>query len=621
MPLRIEDYALIGDCEAAALVGRDGSIDWLCWPDFSSPACFAALLGTPEHGRWRLAPRGEAVVSRRYRPDTLVLETGFETADGAVTLVDFMPIGEGAPDLVRIVVGRRGAVAMAMELVLRFDYGAAVPWVTRLEDGRLCAVAGPDMVVLDTPVATRGEGLTTVAAFTVRAGERVPFVLAHGRSHLPAPRGPDADAAAARTERFWREWIGRCRAQSEWSEPVRRSLITLKALTYAPTGGIVAAPTTSLPERIGGERNWDYRFCWLRDATLTLLALMDAGYYDEAKAWREWLLRAVAGSPAQIQIMYGIGGERRLPEAELAWLPGYAASAPVRIGNAAATQLQLDVYGEVLDALHQGRKGGVAEHGPAWALQRALVEHLETIWQRPDEGIWEVRGPPRHFTHSKVMCWVALDRAVKGIERFGRTGPLERWRALRARIHDDVCGRGYDARRGAFVQCYGGTALDAAALLMPITGFLPADDPRVLGTVRAIERELVDGGLVYRYRTDAVDDGLPPGEGAFLACSFWLADNYALQGRKREARALFERLVGLANDVGLLAEEYDPLTDRQLGNFPQAFSHVALVNTAFNLGEPVKPAEERGERGMPPAADRDSAARVGTREIRAERSR
>ena len=602
MPRRIEDYAVIGDCEAAALVGRDGSIDWLCWPHFASPACFAALLGTPEHGRWRLAPKERATPTRRYRGDTLILETDFESAEGAVTLVDFMPIGEGAAGLVRIVIGRRGTVRMAMELILRFDYGIAVPWVSRLDDGRLCAIAGPDMAVLETPVTTRGEGLTTVAEFEVRAGERVPFVLAHGRSHLSAPRGPDPEAALARTEGFWRDWIGHCRASGEWSEPVRRSLITLKALTYAPTGGIVAAPTTSLPERLGGERNWDYRHCWLRDATLTLLALMSAGYYDEARAWREWLLRAVAGSPGQLQIMYGLAGERRLAEAELPWLPGYAHSAPVRIGNAACDQLQLDVYGEVMDALHQARKGGLDAYGPAWALQRALVEHLEHAWQRPDQGIWEVRGPPQHFTYSKVMCWVALDRAVRAIDAFGLAGPLERWKRLRERIHDEVCRRGYDRSKGAFVQRYGATALDASLLLLPITGFLPPDDPRMLGTVHAIERELVRGGLVYRYRAEAADDGLPPGEGAFLACSFWLADNYALQGRRAEARALFERLLGLANDVGLLAEEYDPGAGRQLGNFPQAFSHVALVNTAFNLGEAIKPAEERGERGIPAAA-------------------
>jgi GH15 family glucan-1,4-alpha-glucosidase len=613
MAQRIEDYALIGDCESAALVGRDGSIDWLCWPDFASPACFAALLGGPEHGRWRIAPARRAASRRRYRRDTLILETDFESDEGAVTLVDFMPVGEGGPDLVRIVIGRRGAVAMAMELVLRFDYGTSVPWVSRLDDGRLRAIAGPEMVVLETPVDMRGEGLTTVAEFVVHAGEAVPFVLAHGPSHLPPPRAPVAHAAAERTEGFWREWIGQCSATGRWTTPVRRSLITLKALTYAPTGGIVAAPTTSLPERLGGARNWDYRFCWLRDATLTLLALMDAGYFEEARAWREWLVRAVAGAPDQLQIMYGIAGERRLPELALDWLPGYAGSAPVRIGNAAARQLQLDVFGEVLDALHQACIGGLDAHAPAWALQRALVEHLETVWKHPDKGIWEMRGRARQFTHSKVMCRVALDRAVKGVERFGQPGPLERWKRLRARIHDDVCRQGYDPAQGAFVQRYGSPALDAAALLMPITGFLPADDPRIRGTVRAIERELMHDGLVYRYRTEATDDGLPPGEGAFLACSFWLADNYALQGRRRAACALFERLLDLANDVGLLAEQYDPAAGRQLGNFPQAFSHVALVNTAFNLGERVKPAEERGERDMQATAEDVPAAARGRR--------
>jgi GH15 family glucan-1,4-alpha-glucosidase len=595
MTLRIEDYALIGDCQAAALVGRNGSIDWLCWPSFDSPACFAALLGKPEHGRWQIAPAGKSTVQRRYRPDTLVLETEFETVEGAVTVVDFMPVGEWDSDLVRLLIGRRGRVKMKMELVLRFDYGSFVPWVSRLKDGRLRAIAGPDMVLLDTPVECHGEGLTTVAEFDVREGEQVPFVLMRCRSHLEPPQSLDAHAALEQTETFWKNWIGRCAPLSEWSEPVRRSLITLKALTYAPTGGIVAAPTTSLPEKLGGERNWDYRFCWLRDATLTLLAFMDAGFYEEAAAWREWLLRAVAGSPAQMQIMYGIGGERRLPELELPWLPGYASSVPVRIGNAAAGQLQLDIYGETMDALHQGRKGGLETHEPAWGVQRALMQHVEKVWQEPDEGIWEVRGPRRHFTYSKVMCWVALDRAVKAVEQFGVDGPLDHWKELRARIHEDVCRHGYDARKDAFTQSYGSPELDASLLLIPHTGFLPADDPRMLGTVRAIERELMEGGLVYRYRTERADDGMPAGEGAFLACSFWLADNYLLQGREREARELFERLLALANDVGLLAEEYDPPAKRQLGNFPQAFSHVALVNTAFNLAERTKPAAERRE--------------------------
>jgi len=593
MTLRIEDYALIGDCQAAALVGNNGSIDWLCWPSFDSPACFAALLGKPEHGRWRISPAGESKVRRRYRPDTLILETDFESEGGAVTLVDFMPVGEWDSDLVRIVIGRRGRVKMAMQLVLRFDYGSFVPWVSRLDDGRLRAIAGPDMVILDSAVETHGENLTTVAEFEVREGQSMPFVLMHARSHLEPPQRLEPHSALERTEEFWKEWAARCKVSGPWCDAVRRSLITLKALTYGPTGGIVAAPTTSLPEKLGGERNWDYRYCWLRDATLTLLAFMDAGYYEEAKAWREWLVRAVAGSPQQMQIMYGIGGERRLPELQLAWLPGYEASLPVRIGNAAASQVQHDVYGEMMDALYQGRKGGLDTHEPAWGVQRALMQHLEKVWQEPDEGIWEVRGAARHFTYSKLMCWVALDRAVKSVQQFGLEGPLEHWKALRARIHEDVCLRGYDSNKEAFVQSYGSQELDASLLLIPITGFLPADDPRMLGTVRAIERELMEGGLVHRYRTERAADGLPPGEGAFLACSFWLADNYLLQGREREARELFERLLALANDVGLLAEEYDPRAKRQLGNFPQAFSHVALVNTAFNLSERLKPAEER----------------------------
>jgi GH15 family glucan-1,4-alpha-glucosidase len=595
MTLRIEDYAMVGDCQSAALVGKNGSIDWLCWPRFESPACFAALLGERSHGHWQIAPAApEPRVRRRYLPDTLVLETEFQTGDGVAALVDFMPAGEWDSDVLRIVVGRRGRVKMKMELVLRFDYGSSVPWVSRLDDGRLRAIAGPDMVILDSPVRTRGENLTTLAEFEIGEGERLPFVLMHSASHLEPPQPIDAEAALADTEAFWRRWARRCSAAGPWREPVIRSLIILKALTYAPTGGIIAAPTTSLPEKLGGERNWDYRYCWLRDATLTLLALMDAGYYEEAEAWREWLVRAVAGSPEQMQIMYGIGGERRLPELELPWLPGYEASAPVRIGNAAAMQLQLDVYGEVMDALHQGRKGGLEMHVPAWDLQRALIEQVEKAWRRPDEGIWEMRGPPRHFTHSKLMCWVALDRAIKAVERFGHKGPLERWKKLRARIHEDVCRRGFNKEKGAFVQSYGSTELDASLLLLPTTGFLPVDDRRVLGTVRAVERELMEDGLVHRYRSEHAGDGLPPGEGCFVACSFWLADNYVLQGRLDDARALFERLLGLANDVGLLAEEYDPRGRRQLGNFPQAFSHIALVNTAFNLGEKLKPVQERG---------------------------
>jgi GH15 family glucan-1,4-alpha-glucosidase len=593
--LRIEDYALIGDCQAAALVGRDGSIDWLCWPRFDSPACFAGLLGGRDYGHWSISPKGDFKAHRRYRPDTLVLETDFETAEGAVTLVDFMPAGEWDSDVARIVIGRRGRVRMSTELVLRFDYGSYVPWVSRLPDGRLRAIAGPDMVVLDSPVRTHGEEFMTVADFEVGEGDRMPFVLMHSASHLEPPQTIDAEKALVETEAFWKRWAGRCQVRGEWAEAVRRSLITLKALTYAPTGGIIAAATTSLPEKLGGTRNWDYRFCWLRDATLTLLAFMDAGYYEEAEAWREWLVRAVAGSPEQMQIMYGLGGERRLVELELDWLPGYEGSTPVRIGNAAWSQLQLDVYGEVMDALHQGRKGGLKPNDASWGVERALLRHLETVWDRPDEGIWEMRGPPRHFTFSKVMCWVAFDRAIKAVERFDHQGPVEHWKAIRARIYDEVCRRGYDAGKNAFVQSYGSKELDASLLLLPITGIVSATDPRMLGTVRAIEEELMEGGLVHRYRTHKAEDGLPPGEGAFLACSFWLADNYVLQGRGREARELFERLVGLANDVGLLAEEYDPADRRQLGNFPQAFSHIALINTAFNLSEALKPAEERSK--------------------------
>jgi GH15 family glucan-1,4-alpha-glucosidase len=594
--LNIEDYALIGDCESAALVGRDGSIDWLCWPRFDSPACFAALLGGADHGRWKIAPAADFTVRRRYRPDTLILETEFETDDGAVALVDFMPVRGSQSDLLRTVVGRRGRVAMDMELILRFDYGASVPWVTRLRDGTgLRAVSGPDKAVLCTPVPLDNRDMKTRARFDVEAGQTLPFILTHSPSHLEAPQPVDPGRALHETERFWREWAGRCGTTGPWGEAVRRSLITLKALTYAPTGGIVAAPTTSLPERIGGVRNWDYRYCWLRDATLTLLAFMDAGFQEEAGAWREWLVRAVAGSPEQMQIMYGIAGERRLPEVEIGWLPGYKGSTPVRVGNAAAAQLQLDVYGEVMDALYQACKAGLARHDVAWDLQRALLAHLEKVWVEPDQGIWEVRGPPRHFTYSKIMAWVAFDRAVKMVEGLGLPGPVERWRELRGRIQRDVCERGYSERRGAFVQSYGCEELDASLLLIPITGFLPATDPRMLRTVEAIQRGLTVDGLVQRYPTHESLDGLPAGEGVFLACSFWLADNLCMQGRGHEARELFERLVGLCNDVGLLAEEYDPVARRFLGNFPQAFSHVALVNTALNLGEAEKPVEQRAE--------------------------
>jgi GH15 family glucan-1,4-alpha-glucosidase len=596
MSSRIEDYALIGDCQAAALVGRDGSIDWLCWPRFDSDACFAALLGSEEHGRWLIAPRDvEAQVTRRYRPHTLILETRFETREGVVTLVDFMPLRGSHSNVVRLVVGERGRVTMGTELVIRFGYGAIVPWVTRLEDGTLRAIAGPDMVVLRTPVSLKGENLRTVGEFTVPAGDTVPFVLTYCSSHLP-PAGPlDYASALEATEGFWTDWAKKCRPPGHCSGPVIRSLITLKALTYWPTGGIVAAPTTSLPEHLGGVRNWDYRYCWLRDATLTLLALMDAGFNDEAQSWRDWLIRAVAGSPEQAQIMYGIAGERRLTEWEVPWLPGYQGSAPVRIGNAACSQRQLDVFGEVMDALHQARRHGLAASESGWAMQLAFLSHLERMWTEPDEGIWEVRSEPRHFTYSKVMAWVAFDRAIKSAEEFKLDCPLEHWRRLAAEIHADVCRRGFDRELGSFVQSYGSKQLDASLLLVPEVGFLPADDPRVRGTLRAIEQRLLIDGFVMRYDTEESRDGLPPGEGAFLACSFWLVDAYVLQNRWADARRLFNRLLALCNDVGLLSEEYDPRAGRLVGNFPQAFTHVALVNSALNLAHGERPVEQRSQ--------------------------
>ncbi len=586
MPGRIEDYGLIGDRETVALVGRDGSVDWLCWPRFDSDACFAALLGGPEHGRWRIAPvESPARLGRRYRDGSLVLDTEFEMPDGSLAVLsDCMPERGTESDLVRIVTGRRGRVAFRAELVLRFGYGANVPWVTRLPDGSgICAVTGPDKVVLRTPAPLHGEGLSTVSEFTVEAGQSVPFVLAYAPSHLPHPAPLDAADAMARTERAWRDWSARCQPAGAWTEAVRRSALTLRALTYRPTGGIVAAATTSLPEAIGGQRNWDYRICWLRDATLTLLALLHAGYREEAVAWRDWLLRAAMGSPAQIQVMYGLAGERRLSEWELDWLPGHAGSRPVRVGNAAHAQLQLDVFGELADALHQGHLHGIPLSPAAWALQRSLTNHLAEIWESPDQGIWEVRSPPQHFTYSKAMAWAAMDRAVRSIEAFGLEGPLARWRALRQRIHEDVCTRGYDAGLGSFVRAYGSREVDASLLLLPAIGFLPPDDPRIRGTIAAVERELLQDGLVLRYRTERAEDGLPAGEGVFLACSFWLADAYAETGRREEAEALFERLLALRNDLGLLSEEYDPVARRMLGNFPQAFSHTALVNTAYGL--------------------------------------
>jgi GH15 family glucan-1,4-alpha-glucosidase len=597
MPLRIEDYALVGDCKSAALIGRDGSVDWLCLPRFDSAACFAALLGTPEHGRWLIAPVDpKARITRRYRDDTLILETDFETPDGAVTVVDFMRVAADSHNLVRIVIGRRGQLAMRCEFVLRFDYGSMVPWVTRLDDGTLQGIAGPDMALLRTPVDLRGEDMKTVGEFTVSEGQTIPFVLTYGLSHRAVPDPIDPIAALSDTGVFWHNWSAACTGFGERTGLVRRSLITLKALTFQPTGGIVAAPTTSLPEQLGGARNWDYRYCWLRDATLTLLSLMHGGFYEEAQDFRVWLHRAVAGLPAQAQIMYGIAGERRLTEIQLPWLPGYEGSAPVRIGNAASDQVQLDVYGEIMDAYYQGQRGGLAQlDGSTFGLLRALLDHVAEIWREPDEGMWEVRGPRRHFTHSKVMAWVAADRAVKSAESFGLEGPVEQWKALCQEIHDDVCAKAFNAERGAFVQYYGANTLDASVLLMPLVGFLPVTDPRVSGTIAAIERDLTAGGFVLRYDTERAEDGLPPGEGAFLACSFWLADCLLMLGRTADARKIFERLTGLCNDVGLLAEEYDPRTGRLTGNFPQAFSHIALVNTAHNLALAAKPPSERPE--------------------------
>jgi GH15 family glucan-1,4-alpha-glucosidase len=594
MPSKIEDYALLGDCETSALVARDGSVDWLCWPRFDSGACFAALLGGPENGRWIIAPfDANGHTARRYRANTLILETDIETAEGEVTLIEFMPPRGKASDLVRIVLGKRGEVAMRTELIIRFDYGRSIPWVTRRGDRTLCAVSGPDMVVLRTPVSLRGEDLKTVGEFTVSAGEMVPFVLTYGPSHLEPPTRIDPMVALADTEAFWRDWSSQFQGAGEWSEPVLRSLITLKALTYRPTGGIVAAATTSLPEQLGGPRNWDYRFCWIRDATFTLLALMNAGYYEEAKSWRAWLVRAVAGDPSQVQIMYGLAGERRLTEWEVPWLPGYEGAEPVRIGNAAAEQMQLDMYGEVMDALHHARKGKLAADEAGWTLQQEFLKHLETIWVEPDQGIWEVRGGPRQFTYSKVMAWVAFDRGIKSVEQFGLKGPVDRWRAIRRQIHDEVCREGFNSEIGAFVQSYGSKELDASVLLIPLVGFLPPNDPRVRSTVEAIERHLMADGFVLRYDPGVSSDGLPGSEGAFLACSFWLADNLVLLGRADDARRLFERLLALRNDVGLLSEEYDPRAKRLVGNFPQAFSHITLVNTAYNLSRQHKPAVQR----------------------------
>jgi GH15 family glucan-1,4-alpha-glucosidase len=582
---RIEDYAMIGDLQTAALVERGGSIDWLCFPRFDSAACFAALLGDAENGRWLLAPTAGGTTSRRYRGDTLILETTWENDEGAVRIYDFMPPRDTAPDLIRIVEGIRGKVEMRSELVVRFDYGHIVPWLRRIDHARV-AVAGPDGLCFRTDARTRGENLRTISTFTVEEGQRVPFVLTWFPSHGDIPPQIDPEDALVQTDEFWREWVGACKADmpDEWRAVLVRSLIVLKSLVYEPTGGIVAAPTTSLPEWIGGVRNWDYRYCWLRDATLTLLAFLHADYEEEARAWRTWLVRAVAGDPADIQVMYGVAGERRLTELELPWLAGYEGSAPVRIGNAASEQLQIDVFGEVVDALYQARVHGLEFQRNPWDLQKVLMNHLEEIWREPDEGIWEIRGERQHFVHSKVMAWVAFDRAVRSVEEHAVDGPVEHWRALRDEIHADVCAQGFDEELGSFVQSYGSKELDASLLLIPLVGFLPGSDPMVRGTVAAIEKNLVVDGLVLRYRTQESDvDGLPPGEGVFLPCSFWLVDCLELLGRSDDAVALFDRLVGLANDVGLLAEEYDPRSKRQLGNFPQAFTHLALVNSAFNV--------------------------------------
>ncbi|MFM9925176.1 glycoside hydrolase family 15 protein [Variovorax sp. H27-G14] len=599
MPLPIEDYGLIGDGHTAALVGLDGSIDWLCLPRFDSGACFAALLGSPAHGRWQIAPRGTVIrTQRRYRDGTLILETDFETETGAVRVIDCMPLSNERWDVLRIVEGLQGHVKMHMELIIRFDYGSIVPWVHRSE-GTLFATAGPATLELHTPVQTRGEHMTSKADFEVGAGERVPFVLNYRPSHTPAQEAIDADQTLAQTQTLWREWSQQCSYQGRWREPVLRSLMTLKALIYQPTGGIVAAPTTSLPEQPGGVRNWDYRYCWLRDATFTLNALLLAGYTEEALAWQEWLLRAVAGSPADMQILYSVTGERRLQEIELPWLPGYGDAGPVRIGNAAATQFQLDVYGEVMDTLHLARAAGQTPQPHAWRIQCALLAFLDTHWSDPDEGIWEIRGPRQHFTHSKVMAWVAFDRGVKAVERHGLAGPVDAWRRTRDEIHAQVCRSGFDPKRNSFVQHYGSTELDASLLLIPLVGFLPPDDPRVLGTIEAIERELVVDGFVLRYMTATGIDSLPPGEGVFLPCSFWLADCLAVTGRHAEAEALFERLLALRNDVGLLSEEFDPRTGHMQGNFPQALSHMAMVNTARLLSlasEQVKASTQKGER-------------------------
>jgi GH15 family glucan-1,4-alpha-glucosidase len=602
VPLPIENYALIGDCHTAALVGSDGSIDWLCFPNFDSSACFAALLGGPEHGRWLLSPSAPITGTRRaYLPGTLILETQFDTAEGSVKIIDFMPLSDDRWDVVRIVEGLSGQVEVAMELIVRFDYGSIVPWVRRAGN-ILLMTAGPDTLELSASVEIESGNMKSLASFTVAAGERHSFSLNYRPSHEAIQPAADAEASLARSHTAWRTWSGQCTYQGRWREPVLRSLITLKALTYKPTGGIIAAPTTSLPEFPGGVRNWDYRYCWLRDATFTLNALLLAGYQEEAVEWREWLLRAAAGAPEDLQILYGITGVRRLDEYEIPWLPGYQGAAPVRIGNAASRQFQLDVYGEVMDTLHLARVAGLEMHSAAWDVQLVLLKFLETVWEHPDEGLWEVRGPRRHFVHSKVMAWVAFDRAIKDAEDFNYPAPVERWKLIRDAIHAQVCDRGFDRTRNSFVQAYDAQNLDASLLLIPQVGFLPADDPRVRGTVDAIKRDLVVDGLVLRYSTQTNVDALPEGEGTFLPCSFWLVDCLVLTGRRDEAEALFERLLALSNDLGLLAEEYDPRARRMLGNFPQALTHMALVNSARLLSMPIEHAQEATADGERPAA-------------------
>ncbi|MEO8317900.1 MAG: glycoside hydrolase family 15 protein [Bradyrhizobium sp.] len=594
MSCRIEDYGLIGDCETAALVGRDGSIDWLCWPAFDSDACFAGLLGTQKHGRWLIAPEGDIKnTSRRYRDNTLILETRFETTDGVVDLIDFMPPRGKASDVVRLVRGVRGRVRMRMQLVIRFGFGIDIPWVKKTEDGSgLLAIGGPDMTVLRTPVETRGEDLTTVAEFDVSAGEIVPFVLTYGPSHLPVPKPIDPEKALQATEEFWADWCSRCTYDGEHRDLVMRSLITLKALTYAPTGGIVAAPTTSLPEKLGGARNWDYRFCWLRDATFTLLALMNSGYTGEASAWHNWLLRAAAGAPANMQIMYGIMGQRRLLEWEADWLPGYEGARPVRVGNAAHAQLQLDVYGELIDAFHQSRMAKLELDDGSWALECTVLEHLAEVWDQPDHGIWERRGEGKHYVSSKVMTWVAFDRGIKSAEQFGFEAPLEKWRGLRDTICREVCEKGFDPELNSFVESYGSKLLDASILMLPSVGFLPPSDPRVRGTLAAIERSMMRDGFVLRHDPREVSGEAQPIEGAFLACTLWLADAFVLAGEYEKAKELFGRVVAVASDLGLLAEEFDSGAGRQTGNFPQALTHIALINTAHNLSA-AKPSTEK----------------------------